>query len=165
LLAIRIATRWSCSNTMQAQRNTGVAIVVVATQRKHCNRGSLLPRRLNGCYRWLRLLQHLFRLVATERSYIATFLNGCYRWHRLLPRYLGWLLQTGHLLPRYYLVAIGRFLYCHRHLFVVARDSFSIATIIVPIATTKCGCYMCHHILQRQINILIIHVATLCLVA
>ena len=101
LLAIRIATRWSCSNTMQSQRNIGVAIVVVATQRKHCNRGSLLPRRLNGCYRWLRLLQRLFGLVATERSYIATFLNGCYRWHRLLPRYLGWLLQTGHLLPRY----------------------------------------------------------------
>jgi hypothetical protein len=32
LLAIRIATRWSCSNTMQLQCNVGVAIVVITTQ-------------------------------------------------------------------------------------------------------------------------------------
>jgi hypothetical protein len=47
-LAIRIAISWSCSNTMQLQRNVGVAIVVIATRRKHCNRGSLLPHLLNG---------------------------------------------------------------------------------------------------------------------
>lgn len=76
LLAIRIATRWSCSNTMQSQRTIGVAIVVIATQRKHCNRGSLLPRRLNGCYRRFSLLQRLFRLVATDMSSIATLITS-----------------------------------------------------------------------------------------
>jgi hypothetical protein len=101
LLAIRIATCWSCSNIMQLQRNTCVAIMVIATRRKHCNRASLSPRHLNGFYRWLRLLKCIRRLVATERSSIATFVNGCYRRHRLLPHYLGWLLHIGHLLPRY----------------------------------------------------------------
>jgi hypothetical protein len=144
---------------MQSQCNTGDAIMVIATQRKHCNRASLLPRHLNGCYRWLRLLQGIRRLVATKRSSIAMFVNGCYWWHMLLPHYLDWLLQIWHLLPCYWVVATGRFLYCHCHLFLVARDGISIATIIIAIATTKCGCYMndyCnsilfdfHHILQH----------------
>jgi hypothetical protein len=80
--------------------------------------------------------------------------------------FVGWLLQRGPLLPRFRMVAIDRFPYCHRHLFLVARDSLSVATIIMLIATTKCGCYMCnfcnaiwfdfHHILVHQINILIL---------
>jgi hypothetical protein len=123
------------------------------------------PMLLNGCYRWFWSLQRLYGLVATERSSIATSVVGCCRWHRLLPCYLTWLLKIGPALPHYW------FFCCHHHLFLVARDGLSIATIIVPIATTKCGCYMCdccnpicfdfHNILQHQVNILIIYVATL----
>jgi hypothetical protein len=123
--------------TITITTTMGVAIVSIATN------WALLVIRIAtwwSCSNTIQLQRNTgvaFVVIATRRrhcnrvSLLPRHLISCYRWLRLLQRFCR-------------LVAIERS-------FIVtlfARDSLSVATIIIPITTTKCGCYTL--LLQRN---------------